>query len=194
MDLAAGGPMHLFISAGQPSGDLHGANLVRALRRLRSSVQCTGFGGENLEAAGCKLLYPLARLSAMFILPVIASAHNFVKLILQADRYFRLSKPDAVVLIDYPGFNWWIARRARAQGIPVFYFVPPQLWAWAGWRVKKMRRLVDHVLCALPFEEPWYRERDVPAEYVGHPFFDDLSTQRLDPAFLEAQRRQGETV
>src|SRR3989440_6402111 len=194
MDLAAGGPMHLFISAGQPSGDLHGANLVRALRRLRSSVQCTGFGGENLEAAGCKLLYPLARLSAMFILPVIPSAHNFVKLILQADRYFRLSKPDAVVLIYYPGFNWWIARRAHAQGIPVFYFVPPQLWAWAGWRVKKMRRFVDHVLCSLPFEKPWYAARGVDAHFLGHPYFDELEQQQLNAAFVEGQQERPGTV
>src|SRR5438105_3954060 len=124
----------------------------------------------------------------MFILPVIASAHNFIKLILQADRYFRLSKPDAVVLIDYPGFNWWIARRAHAQGIPVFYFVPPQLWAWAGWRVKKMRRTVDHVLCSLPFEQAWYGERGVEAHYVGHPYFDELPRQKLDARFLEQQQ------
>ncbi len=119
--------MYVFISAGEPSGDLHGANLVRSLQRIHPGVQCTGFGGQHMEAAGCKLLYPLAGLSAMFILPVIASAHKFIKLILQADRYFRLSKPDAVVLIDYPGFHWWLARRAHAHGIPVFYFVPPQL-------------------------------------------------------------------
>src|SRR5262249_19826007 len=97
---------------------------------------------------------------------------------------------DAVVLIDYPGFHWWLARRARFHGIPVFYFVPPQLWAWAGWRVKKMRRFVDHVMCNLPFEEAWYRARGVAAHYVGHPFFDELPQQRLDEAFLREQRQR----
>jgi lipid-A-disaccharide synthase len=112
----------------------------------------------------------------------------------RADRYFRHHRPDAVVLIDYPGFNWWIARRAHFHRIPVFYFVPPQLWAWAGWRVKKMRHYVDHVLCSLPFEEAWYRERGVAAEYVGHPFFDELPRQKLDAEFMDAQRRSGETI
>jgi lipid-A-disaccharide synthase len=117
-----------------------------------------------------------------------------MSLVSQADRYFRHHRPDAVVLIDFPGFNWWIARRAHYHGIPVFYFVPPQIWAWASWRVKKMQRFVDHVLCSLPFEEPWYRERGVTAHYVGHPFFDELPGQQLDAAFMDAQSRQGGTV
>ena len=125
---------------------------------------------------------------------VFAALPQFMGLISQADRYFRHHRPDAVVLIDYPGFNWWIARRAHFHGIPVFYFVPPQIWAWASWRVKRMRRWVDHVLCSLPFEEPWYRERGVAAEYVGHPFFDELPGQRLDSAFVTAQQRQGGTI
>jgi lipid-A-disaccharide synthase len=80
-----------------------------------------------------------------------------------------------------------LARRAHAHGIPVFYFVPPQLWAWAGWRVRRMRRWVDHVLCSLPFEEAWYRERGVDAHYVGHPYFDELPAQQLDAAFVSRQ-------
>jgi len=97
---------------------------------------------------------------------------HVLDLLSRADRYFRQHRPDAVVLIDYPGFNWWLARRAHFHGIPVFYFVPPQLWGWGGWRIEKMRRWVDHVLCSLPFEEGWYKARGVQAKYVGHPFFD----------------------
>jgi lipid-A-disaccharide synthase len=180
--------MRIFICAGEPSGDLHGANLVRALQHLRPDVECVGFGGERMEAAGCRLLYPLCRLAVMWFLRVLANAPTFLGLLSRADRFFRHHRPDAVVLIDYPGFNWWLARRAHFHGIPVFYFVPPQLWAWAGWRVGKMRRWVDHVLCALPFEESWYRDRGVHARYVGHPYFDELSRQRPDPAFLAEQR------
>src|SRR5438876_8534085 len=181
-------PMHIFISAGEPSGDLHGANLVRALKRLRPDIECVGFGGEKMESAGCRLLYPLCELAVMWFARVLARAPIFLELLSRADRYFRHQRPEAVGLIDYPGFHWWLARRAHFHGIPVFYFVPPQLWAWAGWRVHKMRRWVDHVLCSLPFEVEWYRERGVTAQYVGHPFFDELPQQRLDENFLKEQR------
>jgi lipid-A-disaccharide synthase len=92
-----------------------------------------------------------------------------------------------VVLVDYPGFNWWIARRAKAHGIPVFYYAPPQIWAWASWRVKKMRRLVDHVLCSLPFEETWFRQHGCNATFTGHPYFDEVRRQRLDQDFLDRE-------
>ena len=182
------GAMRIFISAGEPSGDIHGSNLVQALREACPDVECVGFGGERMEQAGCKLLYPLCRLAIMWFARVLANAPKFLSLVSQADRYFRHHRPDAVVLIDYPGFHWWLARRAHFHGIPVFYFVPPQLWAWAGWRVKKMRRYIDHVLCSLPFEEAWYQERGVHStQYVGHPFFDELPRQRLDIKFLHTQ-------
>ena len=114
---------------------------------------------------------------------------TFIRLIFKADRYFRDERPDAVVLIDYPGLHWWIASRAKARGIPVFYFVPPQLWAWAGWRVKKVQKYVDQVLCSLPFEPAWYHARGVPdAVYVGHPYFDELADRPLDDGFLAEQR------
>lgn len=180
--------MRIFISAGEPSGDLHGANLVHALHRLDPTVECVGFGGDRMQDAGCKLNYPLCQLAVMWFARVLANAHVFLRLLSEADRYFRHHRPDAVVLIDYPGFNWWIARRAHFHRIPVFYFVPPQLWGWAGWRVNKMRRWVDHVLCTLPFEEEWYRVRGVEARYVGHPYFDELSHQQVDGAFMTSQR------
>ena len=180
--------MRVFLSAGEPSGDIHGANLIRQLQALDPQVECVGFGGDEMRSTGCKLLYPLTNLAVMWFARVLASAPKFLDLLSHADRYFRHHRPDAVVLIDYPGFNWWIARRAHFHGIPVFYFVPPQLWGWAGWRVEKMRRFVDHVLCTLPFEKPWYEERGVHAHFVGHPFFDEVPQQRLDAKFLEAQR------
>lgn len=186
--------MRVFISAGEPSGDLHGANLIRTLKTLHPNIECQGFGGDKMAAAGCRLIYPLCHLAVMWFARVLAQAPLFLQLISKADRYFRHQRPDAVVLIDYPGFNWWMARRAHYHGIPVFYFVPPQLWAWAGWRVRKMKRYVNHVLCSLPFEEPWYRARNVEATYVGHPFFDELPRQQLDEEFIAAQRLRPETI
>lgn len=186
--------MHLFVSAGEPSGDLHGANLVRAVRRLDLAAHVSGFGGERMAAAGADLIYPLTRLAVMWFGRAIVNLPTFFRLADEAERHFRRERPDAVVLIDYPGFHWHIARRAKAAGIPVYYFVPPQLWAWAGWRVRKMRRTVDAVLTALPFEEEWYRRRGVNTHYVGHPYFDELAAQTLDPAFLLEQRGHGRPV
>lgn len=186
--------MRLFISAGEPSGDIHGANLVEQLRRRRDDLDIVGFGGDHLEAAGSKLLYPLTKLAVMWFARVLANAGTFLSLVSRADRYFRHQRPDAVVLIDFPGMHWWLARRAKFHGIPVFYFVPPQLWAWAGWRVEKMRRFVDHVLCTLPFEPTWYQERGVHALYVGHPFFDEVRGQRLDADFLARERARPGTI
>jgi lipid-A-disaccharide synthase len=187
-------PMHIFISAGEPSGDLHGGNLISAIRRLQPHARFVGYGGEQMADAGCELHFPLSQLAVMGFSRILAHVPTFLQLASRADRYFRHHRPDAVVLIDYPGFNWWIARRAHFHRIPVFYFIPPQLWAWAGWRVRKMRRLVDHALCPLPFEAAWYRERGVNAHFVGHPYFDELSHQRLDQSFLEQQSAIGGTV
>jgi lipid-A-disaccharide synthase len=179
---------------GEPSGDLHGANLIRALKRQSPHLRFEGFGGERMAAEGCRLLYPLCNLSLMGLFHVLLNLRVFFRLARQAEEHFRTQRPDAVVLIDYPAFNWHIARRAHALGIPVFYFVPPQIWAWANWRVRKMRRWVDHVLCTLSFEQPWYESRGVKAEYIGHPYFDDLRAQQLDSAFLAGQRSQPGTV
>jgi lipid-A-disaccharide synthase len=183
--------MKIFFSVGEPSGDLHGANLIRELRRRRADIEFVGYGGPRMEAAGCRLHEDLTKLAVMWFARVLTNIHKFWNLASRADRYFRHHRPDAVVLIDYPGFNWWIARRAKAHGIPVFYYGAPQLWAWAGWRVRKMRRFVDHVLCKLPFEEAWYRERGCHATYVGHPYFDQLRSEELDAAFIAQQQVAG---
>lgn len=183
---------HLFFSVGEPSGDLHGANLINRLRELDPAVQCVGYGGPRMKRAGCDVTYDLTQLAVMWIVRVLLNLHRFVGLLRKANRYFHENRPDAVVLIDYPGFNWWVARRAKAHGIPVFYYGTPQLWAWAGWRIKKMRRLTDHVLCKLPFEPAWFQRRGCQATYVGHPYFDELAERQLDlsnVASLKSARR-----
>jgi lipid-A-disaccharide synthase len=112
----------------------------------------------------------------------------------QAEKWFGEHRPDALVMIDYPGFHWWLARCAKNLSIPVIYFVPPQLWAWGQWRLRKMRRLVDLALCPLTFEEPFFKSHHIPARYIGHPYFDELRQQRLDPEFMAAQRARPEPV
>ncbi len=181
-------PLTIFFSVGEPSGDLHGANLIRQLQSRCPGLQAVGYGGPKMAEAGCQLHADLTALAVMWFVRVLANLHTFLGLLSRADRYFRHHRPDAVVLIDYPGMNWWIARRAKVHGIPVFYYTPPQIWAWARWRVNKMRRFVDHVLCSLPFEEAWLRQRGCNATFVGHPFFDEVRRYPYDERFIEQRR------
>ncbi len=186
--------MRLFISAGEPSGDLHGANLSRALRERHPEVDLLGFGGDRMAEAGCRIVHPLCDYAVVGFGAAIRSIPTFYRILQLARETFRRERPDGVVLIDYPGFHWWLAKAARAEGIPVTYFVPPQLWAWGGWRVRKMRKIADQVLCSLPFEEVWFQQRRVPARYIGHPYFDELARQRLDGAFVSEQRAKPGTI
>jgi len=179
--------MRVFLSAGEPSGDHHAALLVQALRVRQPDVECVGLGGPYMEAAGCRLVADLTRLAVMWFLRVILNIHRFVDLARQAERSFLDARPDVVVLVDFPGFHWWLAWRAKRHGIPVVFYCPPQIWAWASWRIGKMRRLVDHVLSALPFEHDWFLAQGMQSTLVGHPFFDEIDCgprrdDQADPA------------
>lgn len=178
--------MRIFLSVGEPSGDLHGSNLIREIRKLQTNCEFVGFGGPNMEKAGCQLDKDMSDLAIMGFARVLPHVKTFWNLLKLADQRFKDSPPDAVVLIDYPGFNWWIARSAKKHGVPVFYYGTPQIWAWATHRVRKLRRLVDHSLCKLPFEPSWYRDRGCDATYVGHPYFDDFIDQQLDDEFVHS--------
>lgn len=187
--------MRVFISTGEPSGDLHAANLVKALKRLDPDIEIVGFGGPQFAASGARMLFPLVNLAVMWFGRVLLNFHRFLAILSLADRCFRHLKPDVVVLIDYPGLHWWLAWRARVRKIPVVYYVPPQIWAWAGWRIRKVRKYIELVLCSLPFEPAWYHARGVPgADYVGHPYFDELAERTLDTTFLAEQKARGGPV
>jgi lipid-A-disaccharide synthase len=170
--------MRVFLSAGEPSGDHHAALLVHALRARQPDVECVGLGGPQMEAAGCRLVADMTRLAVMWFLRVLLNIHRFVDLARRAERSFLDAKPDVCVLVDFPGFHWWLAWRAKRHGIPVVFYCPPQIWAWASWRIKKMRRLVDHVLSALPFEHDWFTAQGMQSTLVGHPFFDEMHVAR----------------
>ncbi len=176
--------MKIFFSVGEPSGDLHASNLIRRLQQQQPGIECVGYGGPKMAAAGCQIHFDLTQLAVMFIAKVLVNIRTFWKLIADADRYLANNDVTAVVLIDYSGFNWWIARKAKKHGIPVFYYGVPQVWAWGPWRIRKIRKFVDHVLCKLPFEQPWFEQRNCHAVYVGHPYFDQLHQQVYDDQFL----------
>ena len=181
--------MNIFFSVGEPSGDLHGANLIRELRSQGGEkIRCLGYGGPRMADEGCELHEDLTQHAVMGFIQVFWKLPQFFALARRAKRYFREHQPDAVVLIDFPGFNWHIARHAKREGIPVFYYGTPQLWGWASWRVSKLRRWVDHALCKLSFEEPWLRARGCNATHVGHPYFDELRERQLDTRFIDNLR------
>jgi lipid-A-disaccharide synthase len=170
--------MRVFLSAGEPSGDHHAAVLVRAIKARESDVECVGLGGPCMAAEGCRLIADLTQLAVMWFLRVLLNLHKFVDLARRAERSFLDARPDVCVLVDFPGFHWWLAWRAKRHGIPVVFYCPPQIWAWGSWRIQKMRRLVDHVLSALPFEHDWFVAQGMSSTLVGHPFFDELQASQ----------------
>lgn len=182
--------MRIFFSVGEPSGDLHASNLIRFLRQRSPSIECCGFGGPKMRSAGCELHFELTQFAVMYISGVLKNLRKFFFLIGQAEYYFKHYEVDAVVLIDYSGFNWWIAKKAKAAGIPVFYYGVPQVWAWAPWRIRKIKKYVDHVLCKLPFETPWFNQRGCNATYVGHPYFDQMNSQEYDQSAIDTFSQQ----
>ena len=162
--------------AGEASGDLHGAALCQALRARVPEARLFGMGGARMAAAGMEVLENVTA-------DAITGGTEAAKGILPLYRVYRRlrrrlegpERPHALVLIDFPEFNLRLARVARRHGVPVVYFIPPQIWAWRGWRVRAMRRLLSLVLAVFPFEPPLYRRAGVPVAYVGHPLVDTLA-------------------
>ncbi len=184
----------LFLSVGEPSGDQHTARLITELQRRDPNLRFRGFGGDQMAAAGCAIDHDLTKMAVVGLLEVLPKLREFFRIADAAEAIFCAGNVDGVLLVDFPGFNWHIAKRAKKYGLPVYYYLPPQLWAWGGWRVRKMRRWVDHVLSVLPLEQQWYEAHGVASSYVGHPFFDAVAQQPLDPLLtdrLAAKRQAG---
>ncbi len=164
--------MRFLISAGEASGELYGAQLIEALCRRLPAAEFFGAGGERMRAAGCDTVVDAARLSVVGISEIVSHLPriygDFRKLLRAADE----RRPDAAIVIDSPAFNFRVAREMHRRGVPVIYYVCPQLWAWRERRVERFHKWVKKALVIFPFEEAWYRERGVDAEYVGHPLAD----------------------
>ena len=179
--------MRLLISAGEASGEMYGAQLIEALRRRVPGIECFGVGGERMRAAGCELVVQskdLAVVGITEILPRLPKIYGeFRKLVRAIDQ----RKPEAAVLIDSPAFHFKVARELHRRGIPVIYYVAPQLWAWRSGRVRLVRRYFKKALVIFPFEEQWYRERGVDAEFVGHPLADVERPSESPEQFIQEQ-------
>ena len=164
--------MRLYIIAGEASGDLHGSNLVRALLRERRDVTLRAWGGDLMREAGADVVKHYRDLAFMGFVEVLLNIRTILKNLSFCKKDITDFRPDALILIDYPGFNMRIAAWAKKQGIPVFYYISPQIWAWKENRVHALKRDVQLMCVVLPFEKEFYAKHGMRAEFVGHPLLD----------------------
>lgn len=162
----------LFVSAAEPSADLHGAGVVSALLERAPGVRCTGLGGGRMAEAGARLTARMESLTTMGFTQVLRTLPAHLRLLRTMQRTFVLERPDLVLLLDYPGFHLRAARAAARRRIPVLYYIAPQLWAWGEGRVRSLREAVTHLAVILPFEAPFFQARGIPTTFVGHPLLD----------------------
>jgi lipid-A-disaccharide synthase len=170
--------------AGETSGDLHGSGVVRALRALRPSARIFGVGGDRMKEEGMELAYHCSDLSFMGFVEVVRNLSTVLKVERTLEGLLETRKPDVVVLIDYPGFNLRFARKVKARGIPVLYYISPQVWAWNRRRVKTMRSLVDAMKVVFPFEVEIYRSEGIDVEFVGHPIVERIRASETREEFV----------
>ncbi len=161
--------MQYYIIAGEASGDLHGSNLIKQLRKLDAAAVIRCWGGDKMEAAGATLVKHYRDLAFMGFIEVIKNLRTIFRNIDFCKKDILENKPDVLVLIDYPGFNLRIAKWAKRQGIKIIYYISPQVWAWKENRVKGIKESVDKMLVILPFEKDFYKKWHYEVEYVGHP-------------------------
>lgn len=168
---------NIMIVTGEASGDLHGANLLKALRpTIDSGVKFYGMGGPELEAQGVEILFDAAKISVVGIFEVITHAKDIFAAQKLLRNCIEKRRPDLLILIDLPDFNLLLAKKAKKLGIPVFYYIAPQVWAWRSSRVKVIKERVDDLGVILPFEESFFKNRGLNAKYVGHPLLDSVKT------------------
>jgi len=168
----------ILVVAGEPSGDAHGANLLRELKRMGLDFCAFGIGGDSLRSSGMELISHFGDLSVVGFWEVMRRLPALRRAMRDLFRAMLSRRPDIVVLIDYPGFNLRFARLARQRGYKTLYYITPQIWAWGGWRMRAMHRFVDRLVVVLPFEKRFYENLGLDVSFVGHPIL-DLVERRL---------------
>ena len=174
--------MRYYIIAGEASGDLHGSNLIKAIKAKdpHAVIQC--WGGDLMEAAGGKLVKHYRTLAFMGFVEVLLNIRTILSNIKFCKKEIETFKPDVLICIDYPGFNLRIAKWAKSKGLKVVYFIAPQVWAWKENRVPAMRACIDRLLCILPFEKQYFKDRwNWEVDYIGHPLMQVLESQNNLP-------------
>ncbi len=162
----------VMIIAGEASGDVYGAHLVLAMKRLAPDITFFGLGGPEMEKVGVRIMYQLSAMAVVGLTEVIPRIRYIFRALMQLKMTLTRNPPDLLILIDYPGFNLNLAKKAHSLGIPVLYYIPPQVWAWWQRRIRKIAKRVDRVAVILPFEKEFYRRFGLIVDYVGHPLLD----------------------
>jgi len=163
----------IFVSAAEPSADAHCAGLITALRQSIYDIDFVGVGGPKMAEAGCQLLETTVAKAAM-IYKAFSQVGHYYKLVKRITRFLRSCEVDLVIVCDSPAFNFHVAKAARKEGIKTLFYVAPQLWAWAGRRIRKLRKYCDQLCCILPFEQNWFGEKGIDTTFVGNPLLDEL--------------------
>lgn len=167
--------MKYYIIAGEASGDLHGSNLVASIRRQDHNANIRAWGGEKMRKNGAKIVKNYHDLAFMGFVEVLINLKTILRNFNICKKDITEFQPDALILIDYPGFNLKIAKWAKQKGFKVFYYISPQVWAWKRRRVYTIKKVVDKMLCILPFEKKFYDNYDVDCQFVGHPLLDEIA-------------------
>lgn len=175
----------VFISAAEPSADLHAAKLIDALRTLQPGLRLSGVAGPKMRQAGCESIYDMTQHSSM-LMGVFKNLHRGYEMLRLSAEHLEQQPFSAAIVIDSPVINLRIAKKAKSLGIPVLYYIAPQMWACAGrYRIGNLRACADRVACILPFEEPYFRAYGIEASYVGHPLFATLAGHTLDDEMVQ---------
>jgi len=176
---------NILIVAGEASGDLHGGNLIAAIKE-KHDISFFGIGGDHMSNQGVEILYHMRDLAFLGFAEVVRHLPFISRVYRHLDREMKRRRPDMVLLIDYPGFNLRFAKKARQSGFPVFYYISPQVWAWGKNRIKKIAGYVSNMVVILPFEQKFYRNHGIKVKFLGHPLKDILSADTQKGPFLES--------
>lgn len=186
--------MRYYLVAGEASGDLHGANLMRALKENDAAVEFRYFGGDKMAAEGGVMAKHYSEMAFMGFSEVVLNLRTIFRNLKACKADVLAYQPDALVLIDFPGFNLKIAEFAKAHGIRVFFYISPKVWAWNQKRVLRIKRVVDRLFCILPFEVDFYKGWGMDVDYVGNPLLDEKSRFTPNPSFREQYQLEGRKV
>ena len=177
--------MNYYLIAGERSGDLHGANLIRAIAQEDKAAQFRAYGGEQMQEAGATIVRHYREMAFMGFLEVVQNLGTIRRILRECQADLLANRPDVLILIDYAGFNLRMARFAKKHGIRVFYYISPKVWAWNQRRALKIKASVDRLFVIFPFETAFFRQFDYEVTYVGNPLLDAIAAFQPDPAFLE---------
>jgi len=180
--------MKYYIIAGEASGDLHGSNLIKALKQEDTKADVRCWGGDLMEAQGATLVKHYRDLAFMGFIEVVSNLRTILRNLRFCKEDILTFQPDALILIDYPGFNLRIAKWAKKHGIRVLYYISPQIWAWNSRRVYGIKATVDKMYVILPFEKDFYEKYDCDVEFVGHPLLDVIATYTPDTSLYDRYR------